>query len=121
MFLIREAIERTKLPVTLHIVRDGEQAVRFLEQADGSTAAPCPALVILDINLPRKQGGEVLKQMRKIENCRKTRVIAVSTSESARDRDEMMSLGASDYFHKPSAFEDFMKLGNLIKALLSTP
>jgi DNA-binding response OmpR family regulator len=119
VFLIREAIEAMKLPVTLHIVRDGEQAIRFFEQADASPAAPCPALVILDINLPRKQGGEVLKQMRKSQRCSSSPVIAVSTSESTHDRERMMKLGANDYFHKPSEYEDFMKLGARVKALLA--
>src|SRR5689334_5794974 len=63
VFLIEEAIGTTKLPLSLHIVNDGDQAVRFFDRVDADPAAPCPVLVILDINLPKKQGSEVLKHM----------------------------------------------------------
>jgi two-component system, chemotaxis family, response regulator Rcp1 len=119
VFLIREAIDATKLPVALHIVQDGEQAIRFFDRVDGDAAAPCPSLVILDINLPRKQGGDILRHVRKSRKCGHTPVVAVSSSKSARDRDEMMKLGANSYFSKPSEYDEFMKLGDLVKALLS--
>jgi two-component system, chemotaxis family, response regulator Rcp1 len=120
VFLIRKAIEKTNLPVTLHVVKDGHQAMRFFDRADSDPAAPCPALVLLDINLPRKHGGEVLKYMRNSRKCRNVLVIAVSSSDSPRDREEMTKLGAGGYFRKPSEYKDFMKLGDLIKALLSS-
>ncbi len=119
VFLIREAIEAMKLNLALHIVTDGEQAVRFFDQADADAAAPCPALVVLDINLPRRQGGDVLKHMRLSPRCGRALVVAVSTSESGRDRDQMMQLGANHYFRKPSDYADFMKLGEIVRDLLA--
>ncbi len=121
VFLIREAIEATKLPLRLHVVEDGEQAVRFFDQADSNASVPCPAVVILDINLPKKQGGDVLKHMRQSHKCASALVIAVSTSDSVQDRERMRNLGANRYFHKPSEYDDFMKLGDLVKALLGDP
>jgi two-component system, chemotaxis family, response regulator Rcp1 len=118
-FLIREAVEATKLPVALHVVKDGEQAVRYFDRADGDDSLPCPSLVILDINLPKKQGGEVLKHMRRSRRCGNAIVIAVSTSASARDREQMTELGAQAYFRKPSEYADFMKLGEIVKELLA--
>jgi chemotaxis family two-component system response regulator Rcp1 len=120
VFLIRAAIAGANIHADLHVVKDGEQAVRFLDEADGDDAAPSPALVILDINLPRKHGGEVLQHMRKSRRSFAALVIAVSTSDSAKDREEMTKLGANSYFHKPSEYADFMKLGNIVKELLST-
>jgi two-component system, chemotaxis family, response regulator Rcp1 len=120
VFLIQEALEAAKFPVTLHVVTDGEQAVRFFDQADGDANMPCPVLVILDINLPRKQGGEVLKYMRTTRRCRNAVVIAVSTSDSPQDREQMTNLGANAYFRKPSEYDDFMKLGGLVKRLLDS-
>ena len=102
------------------MVRDGEQAVRFIDEADTEQVPP-PTLVVLDINLPRKQGGEVLQHMRKSRTCGEALVIAVSTSESPRDREDMTRLGAKGYFHKPSEYSDFMKLGDLIRELLGNP
>ena len=121
VFLIEEAIKATKLTVVLHVVRDGEQAVRFFDQADNDAHLPSPSLVILDINLPKKLGGEVLKHMRKSQKCGKALVLAVSTSDSKRDCDEMNRLGANGYFHKPSDYDGFMKFGDMIKGLLDGP
>lgn len=118
VFLIREAIRAAKLPVTVHIVKDGDQAVQFFETVDADASVPCPALVLLDINLPKKQGGEVLKHMRRSRRCAGALVIVVSSSDSARDRQQMKSLGADGYFRKPSEYEAFMKLGEMIKSFL---
>jgi DNA-binding response OmpR family regulator len=120
VFLVREALEAARLHATVHVVKDGEQAIRFFDEADVHEAAPCPDLVILDINLPRKHGGEVLRHMRKSRRCANALVIAVSTSDSARDREDMARLGANSYFHKPSEYAAFMKLGDIVKAVLKT-
>ena len=101
------------------MVKDGEQAVRFFDHADRDDAAPCPVLVILDINLPRKHGGEVLQHIRKSRRGGHGLVIAISTSSSARDREDMTKLGANGYFHKPSGYGEFMKLGDMVKELLT--
>jgi two-component system, chemotaxis family, response regulator Rcp1 len=118
VLLIRRAIKGAKLDADLHVVKDGEQAVRFFDETDRDDAAPCPALVVLDINLPKKQGGEVLQHMRRSRRCGATRVIAISTSDILRDRENMIKLGANRFFKKPSEYADFMKLGDMIKDLL---
>jgi CheY-like chemotaxis protein len=118
VFLIREVLEEAKLSAAVHVVRDGEQAIRFFEEADNNELALRPALVILDINLPKKQGGDVLQYMRNSRKCADVPVIVVSSSELGRDREEMMKLGANRYFSKPSAFAEFMKLGDMVKELL---
>ena len=119
VFLIQEAIEITRLSVTLHVVKDGKQAVQFFDRIERDPALPCPALVILDINLPKVQGGDVLRHMRHGAKCAQAAVIVVSTSDSRHDRDQMASLGAHAYFRKPSDYDDFMKLGEMIKFLLA--
>lgn len=121
VFLIQEAIENAGLAVSLHVVKDGEQAGRFFELADQDLTIPCPALVILDINLPKKQGSEVLKQMRQSSRFGNASVLVVSTSESARDREQMDKLGADRYFRKPSGYDQFMQLGEIVKTLLLPP
>jgi two-component system, chemotaxis family, response regulator Rcp1 len=121
VFLIQEAMEATRLPLTLHIANDGEQAIRFFDRVDGHADMPCPALVILDINLPKRHGGEVLKHMRQSRKCADALVLVVSTSDSAKDREQMTSLGANGYFRKPSRYDEFMKLGDIVRGLLSGP
>lgn len=121
VFLIREAIEATKLPLTLQVVKDGSQAVQFVDRIDSDATMHCPALVILDINLPKMQGGEVLRHMRRSRKCARAPVVIVSTSDSGQDREQMANLGANEYFRKPSSYDAFMKLGDVVKGLLSGP
>jgi two-component system, chemotaxis family, response regulator Rcp1 len=92
VYLIQRAIEGTNLAIDFHIVRDGQQAVQFFDQADTDPTKPCPDIVILDINLPKKQGGDVLKHMRSRSRCAQAHVIVVSTSDSERDREVMKRL-----------------------------
>jgi DNA-binding response OmpR family regulator len=117
VFLVKEAIREAGLDVKLDVARDGEQALRLFEEADLDESAPRFALVILDINLPRKQGNEVLASMRQSARCGNAPVIATSSSESPHDREAMMMLGANIYFHKPTVYDEYMKLGKLIKSL----
>jgi DNA-binding response OmpR family regulator len=120
VFLIQEAIEAKKLPVALHIVKDGEQAIRYFDRTDADATASGPFLVILDINLPKKHGDEVLKHMRKSIRCGNALVLVVSTSDSDRDREQMTELGANGYFRKPSEYGAFMKLGDVVEGLLAS-
>lgn len=118
VFLISEAINMANPEVELEVVNDGEKAIRFFEKIDSDDNLTCPALVILDINLPKKHGGQVLQQMRKSRRCAKALVLVVTSSDSARDRETMANLGANGYFRKPSDYDHFMKLGGLVKELL---
>jgi DNA-binding response OmpR family regulator len=119
VFLIREALTATGMSLSVHLAKDGEQAVHFLDEAENSADAPCPALVVLDINLPKVQGADVLRHMRELARCEKTKVLVVSTSDSTQDRSKMMKLGANGYFRKPSQYDEFMKLSDVVKALLA--
>jgi two-component system, chemotaxis family, response regulator Rcp1 len=116
--LIQRAIEGTKLLIDFHFATDGQEAVQFFDRADADPGKPCPDVVILDINLPKKQGGDVLKHMRSRSGRAQAHVIVVSTSDSERDREFMKELGADGYFRKPSDFDEFMKLGDLFKNVL---
>jgi len=120
IFLIREALANTGISLSIHVARDGEEAVHFLDEAESSTDAPRPDLVVLDINLPKLQGGDVLKHLRQLPKCGGASVLVVSTSGSAKDRDMMMNLGANGYFRKPSQYDQFMKLSGVAKAFLET-
>jgi CheY-like chemotaxis protein len=117
LFLIKEAIAATKIDASLHIVHNGEKAVQFFDKASAGTA-PCPDLVLLDLNLPKKDGTEVLRYMRDNCTCRNALVIVVSSSDSGSDREAVKALGFNEYFRKPSAYAEFMKLGPIIKDLL---
>ena len=119
VFLIRESIESIHLEVDFQVLRDGEQAVRLFDQIAGGLSSVCPDVVILDLNLPKIPGRDVLHHIRQSRPCAHTIVIVVTSSNSERDRDEMAQLGVSAYFRKPSDYAEFMKLGGLVKNLLA--
>jgi DNA-binding response OmpR family regulator len=118
LFLISEAITTANANVDLHVVNDGDKAIRFFQHVDDDDSAACPSLVILDINLPKKHGAQVLQQMRTSRRCAGALVLVVTSSDSARDRETMAKLGANGYFRKPSDYERFMKLGGVVRELL---
>jgi DNA-binding response OmpR family regulator len=118
VFLIRESLSEAKVDADLHVVNDGENAVRFFEQIDRDPAVPPPDMVILDINLPKRPGSEVLERMLQSTRSAKAVVVVVTSSDSDRDRQVMTNLGAAAYFCKPSEYQKFMKLGELAKRLL---
>jgi len=119
VFLIREAIATAHVKANIQSAKDGEQATAYFAAMDADASAPCPDLVILDINLPKMNGGEVLQRMRASRRCGQALVIVVSTSDSPQDREEMMKLGANGYFRKPSDFDAFLKLGDLVRDVFS--
>jgi chemotaxis family two-component system response regulator Rcp1 len=118
VFLLREAIELAHIPADLHVVTDGERAFAFIDEADAHDTAPCPGLVILDLNLPRKTGGEVLEHLRQSRKCRYARVLIVTSSDSEQDKASTAKLGADAYFRKPSGYDAYMKIGEMVKDML---
>src|SRR3984885_4881650 len=118
VFLIRDAIKVSGVAAHVHVINNGEDAIRFFDSADTDDSAPCPGVVILDINLPKIQGKQVLQHLRQSRRCREAVVIVASTSNALEDRRMAFNTtGTNAYFRKPSAYDDFMKLGVLIRDL----
>jgi len=92
--------------------------MKFFERVDADATAPCPDLILLDINLPRYKGGDILRKLHASSRCKNALVLVVTSSDSSRDREEMDLLGANGYFRKPSAFSEFMTLGQMVRYLL---
>jgi chemotaxis family two-component system response regulator Rcp1 len=120
VFLIERALQRAEIRCVLRVLRNGQEAVQFFDHVDSDRAQLCPHLVILDVNLPKRLGSDVLKHMRQSRRCAQAHVIVVTTSDSPRDREQMERLGANGYFNKPSDFDEFMKLGDVVKSVLRT-
>ena len=119
VLLIRKAIAMVSLSIDLHVVRDGHAATRFFDAADADEQAPRPCLVLLDLNLPKKNGEAVLKHLRGSANCRHALVLIVTSSDAIHERKALALLGVSGYFHKPTEYAEFMKLGPVVEKLLA--
>jgi DNA-binding response OmpR family regulator len=115
--LIREALEQHGIDGELIVLSDGEAAVHFIESLDAQRAE-CPDLVILDLNLPKKTGREVLECVRQSVTCRRAPVAILSSSDTADDRAETTRLGASRYIRKPMRLREFLSLGAIFKTML---
>jgi CheY-like chemotaxis protein len=116
--LVRKALEEHDVEGELLIIADGERAIDFIHALDTRPSEECPGLAIIDLNLPKKPGREVLEQMRLSERCRHIPVVILSSSDAARDRADAARFGASQYIRKPSRLEEFLGLGAVFKAAL---
>jgi chemotaxis family two-component system response regulator Rcp1 len=116
--LIQKALVDAQLACALHVVRDGAKAVDFMDRVDADETLPRPDLVLLDLNLPKVSGEQVLKRIRLSPRCGQTKVLIVSSSNAAADRDRAMALGATDYFRKPFSLDEFMRLGPKVREML---
>src|SRR4051812_9690862 len=86
VFLVREALAAHALQVNLHVVKDGEAAIRFIEAVDQADDLRCPELVLLDLNLPKKSGLEVLATLRRSIKCAKVPVAIISSSRAPAEK-----------------------------------
>jgi CheY-like chemotaxis protein len=118
VFLLKEAVSLHNLGVRLHVVENGALAIAYIGSIDNDPAAPCPCLCLLDMNLPLRSGSEVLQYLRKSRRMAGIPAIVMTSSKSQNEREEIMRLGASAYFHKPINYGDFMDIGKLLNTFL---
>ncbi len=108
VLLTREALSEGKLLLDLHVVEDGVEAMDFLHRRGKYAAVPRPALVLLDLNLPRKDGREVLAEMKADPALREIPVVILTTSQSEDDVHRAYGLCANCYIAKPVDFGSFV-------------
>lgn len=107
--LTEEALRSARTPHTLHVVRDGVEALAFLRREPPYSRAPRPGIVLLDLNLPRKDGREVLSEMKSDELLRSIPVVVLTSSQADTDIQRSYRLHANGYVTKPADFEQFLE------------
>jgi CheY-like chemotaxis protein len=120
-FLIREALRQAGIDCEAHVLDDGEKATEFIDNLDVNESASCPDAILLDLNLPKRSGEQVLQRIRRSLKCGPVPVVVVTSSDSPKDKLEAARLGATVYFRKPSKLAEFMQLGQLVRELLPGP
>lgn len=108
VFLLEMALKEANIALTLHRVSDGEEALAFLHHDGAYVRAPKPDMVLLDLNLPRKSGHEVLLAIREDQELRAVPVVIFTSSSAISDKRKSMALGAQLHITKPSSFESFV-------------
>jgi two-component system response regulator len=106
--LTQEAFRDARVPNRLHVARDGVEALSMLRDTTG--AVPRPDLILLDLNLPRKDGREVLQQIKQDEALRHIPVVILSTSQAEQDIARSYRLGANAFVTKPVDVDQFFQV-----------
>jgi CheY-like chemotaxis protein len=110
VLMTKEAFEHYKLNNVLHVVTDGEQALQFLRRTGDYADAPRPGLILLDLNLPRLDGLEVLAELKADPVLKVIPVVILTTSQAQQDVLRSYALHANAYVSKPVDFETFMEV-----------
>ncbi len=110
VLLTTEALEASKITNNMHVARNGEEALRFLRREGDFAGAPRPDIVLLDLNLPRVDGREVLAQIKADDDLRRIPIVVLTTSEAEEDILRSYDLHANAYVTKPVDFERFLQV-----------
>ena len=105
-----EALKDCRVPNHLSVTEDGVEAIRFLRGEDGYSGSPRPDLILLDLNLPRKDGHQVLAEIKTDDGLRQIPVIVLTTSENERDVFRAYDLSANCYVTKPSGLDQLVNV-----------
>lgn len=110
VLMIQEAFDHHEISNPLHVVNDGVEAIRFLRREDGYQQAPRPTLVLLDLNLPKMDGREVLAEIKNDLLLRSIPVVVLTTSAADEDILRSYNTHANAYVTKPVDFQRFMDI-----------
>jgi CheY-like chemotaxis protein len=121
VFLVRRALQKRGVSHELVVAHNGEEALGWLDGHAGQQMGDgAPDLILLDLNLPRVDGAQLLSHIRKSDSFCRTPVIVLTSSDSPKDRQMALELGANLYFRKPTDLASFMDLGRIIEETLRT-
>ncbi len=115
--LLRHTLKQHGVRSRIVVMKDGDRASTFLDEAEAKEQA-VPALIILDLNLPKKSGRELLARVKQSPLLKDVPVVVFSSSEAETDRQEALRLGANRYITKPSNLDAFLNIGAILKSIL---
>lgn len=108
--LTRQALLEIDFAANLHVARNGEEGIAFLRRAGEFSKAPQPSLILLDLNMPRKNGREVLAEIKLDNALKRIPVVVLTMSRDENDIRECYDLLANAYMHKPLDFDGFVRV-----------
>ena len=120
VFVIKDVLRACALEFDLRVMSNGDSALASLQSVENNEFSEAPGLILLDLNIPKVHGLEVLSALRKARRCSQAPVIVVTSSDSPSDLKAIHDLGVKAYFRKPHDLDEFMKLTDIIKLVLTT-
>ena len=117
--LVRYALREHDVACDLRVIGDGEEVFSFITGLDLDSKRRCPDLLLLDLHLPKRDGKEILRHLRRSERCGQTPVVVLTSSDADMDRESAEKNAAVHFFRKPSSLEQFLRLGHIIKEVLN--
>jgi CheY-like chemotaxis protein len=118
VYLVNEVLRHCAFAYKLHVSADGAEAVAFLENVENDAGCPDIALILLDLNLPKIHGIQVLERIRKSSRCASVPVVILTSSDSPADLAAIRRLRATAYFKKPADVAAYMQLSEVIERAL---
>jgi CheY-like chemotaxis protein len=115
VYLIRWVLTAHEFSYELQVIDNGDHAMDYVNQLAHQERRRSPTIMLLDLNLPQRDGRELLQRIKTIPQGSDIRVVIVTSSTNPADRRETLALGADAYFVKPYHLNEFMRLGDLIK------
>lgn len=115
--LTRDALEKAQVANELHWVKDGQELLDYLRHDDGYAdprTSPTPSLILLDLNMPRLDGRDALKEIKSDPKLRRIPVVVLTTSSAEEDIIRTYDLGVNSFVQKPMSFEEFIRCVNKI-------
>ena len=119
VYLIRAALKEHGIDCTLQVAADGGQVMRLIHQQESQVRADAELdLIVLDLNLPRHDGIEILRRLREVERFTHVPVVVLTSSDSPQDRIAASELGVACFLRKPSNLDQFLSLGAVFRNVL---
>jgi chemotaxis family two-component system response regulator Rcp1 len=118
VYLIREALREHGVDCSLRVATDGKDVLNIISGEAPDAGPEHLSLIILDLNMPRHDGIEILQKLKESASLERIPVVVLTSSDSPRDRLMATQLGATRYLRKPSNLEEFLSLGATFKELL---
>jgi two-component system, chemotaxis family, response regulator Rcp1 len=119
VFLLERALNKQGLRVELLHLADGDEALAFIRRNGAFSQMAIPSLILMDLNLPKHNGEDILRAIRGARHLSEIPVCAWSSSHSQQDQALLMDLGVARFVTKPLGLDQFMEIGKIIKDLLA--
>lgn len=115
VMILRMALDKAGEACEITTIGDGAEAVRFVREQDTDRASPLPDIILLDLNIPGRDGLEILREIRGSSGLATVPVVILSSTQSPRDTEAILRLEPAAFLHKPLDFDGVLELGKTIK------